>query len=339
MSQGLAGFTLIELLVVIAIIAILIGLLLPAVQKIREAAARASCQNNIKQIALAAHAYESERGFLPPGIDIHSIGPLPFLLPYLEMNAQFALFDFKSNLWYYSTQNTPGPGNPTIPRPPARYGAEGDFRTFLCPSASDKKTNPACVAIYCGYVGVDFPSGINPPPSMNPGETVYYDTGTGSRQAFGRTHYLANGGDWQTDLGIKYRFRGPFYWKSKEPLGNIVDGTSNTLLFGEASAGGDPFNPIPWPPSPSPVPNPATGSGYSWACGPTFTTFGLGSQQYDGANGWGRFASKHPGIIEFAFADGSVRPLVRIENYNSSAFNVLRAVGGMKDGVTFDLGD
>src|SRR6185503_11686703 len=100
-----AGFTLIELLVVIAIIGILIALLVPAVQKVREAAARLQCQNNLKQIGLAFHSYHGVKKFFPPGfssgaasLDGASTGPgwgwAAHLLPYIEQDGLFRQIDF-----------------------------------------------------------------------------------------------------------------------------------------------------------------------------------------------------------------------------------------------------
>jgi prepilin-type N-terminal cleavage/methylation domain-containing protein len=190
------GFTLIELLVVIAIIAILIGLLLPAVQKVREAAARVRCSNNLKQLGLAAHNYHDDNGHLPPGVGYYPITPngtfgtyFFHLLPYVEQD----------NLYRQAL------GPVAFPPPTGTIevhypGNNGVFRqpvkVFLCPSD----------------------------PSVGPEGTVEINGET-----FGASSYAPNG----LVSGVGPPTPGP---QGRTNFLAIADGTSNTILHAEKYA-------------------------------------------------------------------------------------------------------
>jgi prepilin-type N-terminal cleavage/methylation domain-containing protein len=240
------AFTLIELLVVIAIIAILIGLLLPAVQKVREAAARMSCTNNMKQLGLAAHNYESTNLVLPPGFlgpmgipetpfngthtsTVQLVGTLPFLLPYCEQDNVFRLMMSGAPADYLSVR---AGGSATYTSwwtiTSVWNASQAKIKGFICPSDNpEQSTNIVASPFHIGNDGfIRWWTFNNPPNSADvilaPGRTNYA-TQSGLLGAWGATQ-VPNAG-------------AAFSNRSATTMTGITDGTSNTVMFCEALGG------------------------------------------------------------------------------------------------------
>lgn len=134
MSIRRRGFTLIELLVVIAIIAVLMALLLPAIQSVRESASRTQCQNSMKQLGLALHGHENTHRKLPPCYKQDYYSVFPYLLPYIEQTSVGSQFNF-AKTWNDSANATAIAANITIlhcPTSPPGRGAVSDYTCARC---------------------------------------------------------------------------------------------------------------------------------------------------------------------------------------------------------------
>ena len=342
------AFTLIELLVVIAIIAVLIGLLLPAVQKVREAAAKTSCTNNLHQLIIAASNYEATNSFLPQGTDSQSVGALVYLFPYMEQGNAFNNYSRRPAnyaLFYQDPYNRPAStGTDVIPpttNPSGVYGCSPVVNSLLCPSVDQGAYVTEFMMVNYGTAGVDYPAAAG---------GGHVGSSAPGRDILGKCNYLgiAGGGSEKGYLagpgagafygnGFRAGNSGMLYFLSRTKLANCPDGTSQTLLFGELAGGWNNWG------GSGGIPNGVTG--YHWSCGSMYVVFGgvisghatdpAYSDPFSANPAWGLYSSMHTNIANFAFGDGSVRALNANGNTASTSndWTTFIYLQGFKDGA------
>lgn len=337
------AFTLIELLVVIAIIGLLMAMLLPAVQRVRESANRMLCASNLRQLVIASHNFHSDRKRLPPGYlgpvglpsDTNAVdrgsyaGVLFFLLPYVEGDAVQRSFRL--------TAATNPPGAPPGPSDPFSLSLTGErMAWWLDAGGANLAASRAPLKLFLCPSDSAGSESLSPVASFHPYRLTWYsnvlaDARVGKSNYVGVCGSAGDGDNLDSVGGVPLRrYTGILRNRSSLNLGLITakDGASNTLMFGE-SLGGEYQD---------------RSTAFSWAGASSLAAaHGIAVKGVPAAVGgahMGRFSSAHVGGAQFGFADGSVRSVLSDGTVSglggsgdwSGPWGVLQRLAGWRDG-------